>query len=281
MKEDTQLSRPDDEGNNEFPGADEDWEWVDQLYKGDLPVELGVIGYNRGGLLVEARSLRGFVPISHVLEFDPEQAEDARDQLLASKVETQLKLKVIELEPARGRLVLSERAALADPGERNRLLERLSPGDCVSGTVTNITPFGVFIDLGGLEGLVHVSELSWGRVRHPEDVVDCGQEMQVKVVSVDPQQGRIGLSLKELQPDPWQALDRKYQKDELVDGVVTNVVAFGAFISLEEGLEGLIHVSELYGDALPQEGDPVRARIINVDTTQRRLGLSMRGIPPS
>ena len=266
--------------SNNANGAQEDWEWVEELYLNDLPVDLKVTGHNRGGLLIQARGLRGFVPISHVLGYDPGHGEGERDQMLAAKVDSTLTLKVIELDPERGRLVLSQRAALADAGERIRILDRLSPGDYVVGTVTNITPFGVFVDLGGLEGLVHVSELSWGRVRHPEDVVCCGQEMRVKVVSVNPKLGRIALSLKDLQPDPWETLDGKYQEGDIVDGVVTNRVPFGVFVQLEEGLEGLIHVSEFESSQLLQEGEPIRARVIRIDMPHRRLGLSLKEISP-
>ena len=265
--------------NHSGPEHD-DWKWVTDLFQNDLPVDLEVTGFNRGGLLIQARHLRGFVPVSHVLDYDPNLGNDERERTLASKVESTLRLKVIELDVGRGRLVFSERAALADAGERNRILDQLHPGDCVWGTVTNITPFGVFVDLGGLEGLVHVSELSWGRVRHPEDVVCCGQEMRVKVVTVNQELGRVALSLKDLQPDPWEALDGKYHEGDIVDGVVTNSVPFGAFVRLEEGLEGLIHISELNSSQVLLEGEPVRARIIRIDAARRRLGLSLKEIPP-
>ena len=137
----------------------------------------------------------------------------------------------------------------------------------------------MFVDLGGLEGLVHVSELSWGRVRHPEDVVCCGQDMTVKVVAVNQELGRVALSLKDLQPDPWEALDGKYSEGDVVEGVVTNNVPFGVFVRLEEGLEGLIHLSELNSSQNLQEGESVRARIIRIDAAQRRLGLSLKEIP--
>jgi small subunit ribosomal protein S1 len=155
----------------------------------------------------------------------------------------------------------------------------------VRGTVTNITRFGVFVDLGGLEGLIHVSELSWGRVRHPADAVHCGEVIEVQVLSVDRDQGRVALSLKELLPDPWTTVESRYQVGQLVEGVVTNVVRFGAFVGLEHGLEGLIHVSEL-GDGsflhprnVLNEGEHVRARVVHIDAGDRRLGLSLRQVP--
>jgi small subunit ribosomal protein S1 len=267
------------------PGDPEDWGWAHELYQNDDVIELPIIGHNRGGLLVEARTLRGFVPVSHLVEIEPTASEEERTAHLERLVGCMLKLKVIEYDPDRGRLVFSERAAQAGPGKRVELLTNLQAGDCVHGKVTNVTRFGVFIDLGGVEGLIHVSELSWGRVKHPSDVVRCGQELEVQVLSVDRDHDRIALSLKELLPDPWRDLDRRYTLGEVVEGVVTNVVKFGAFVGIDDGLEGLIHVSEL-GDGnfmhprnVVQEGETVRVRIIHIDAQERRLGLSLRGVP--
>lgn len=266
-------------------GSAVDWTWVAALYADDVPVSLPIVGFNRGGLLVRARSLRGFIPASHLIESDLIQADIARSEILASMVGDTMHVKVIELDRSRGRLIFSERAALTGPGERNRLLKGLRAGDQTRGQVTNITPFGVFVELGGLEGLIHVSELSWGRVRHPEDVVQCGQELEVKVLSIDSRVGRVGLSLKDLLPDPWASLDDRYKIGDLVTGVVTNVVHFGAFVRVEEGLEGLVHTSELGGgdSSDPRhavgEGDRVQVRIIHIDAGRRRLGLSLKQAP--
>ncbi len=266
------------------PGDPEDWSWAHQLYQSDDVIDLEIIGYNRGGLLVEARSLRGFVPVSHLLEIEPDTPEDARTMTLERLIGCTLRLKVIEFDPDRGRLVFSQRAAQAGPGKRVELLENLQTGTTVKGRVTNITRFGVFVDLGGVEGLIHVSELSWGRVKHPSDVVKCGEELEVQVLSVDRDQDRIALSLKELLPDPWLDLEQRYTVNQIVEGVVTNVVKFGAFVGIDDGLEGLIHVSEL-GDGnfmhprnVVQEGEQVRVRIIHIDADGRRLGLSLRKV---
>lgn len=266
-------------------GKPEDWNWAHELYTCDETVDLPVIGYNRGGLLVEARDLRGFIPVSHLVEYEPTDDDVQRYEQLAEYVGKNIPLKVIELDRDRGRLVFSERAALAGPGKRTELLSELKPGQRVSGVVTNITRFGVFVDLGGVEGLIHVSELSWGRVRHPMDVVSCGQELEVQVLSVDRDKCRVALSLKELLPDPWETVSERYNVGEIVEGVVTNVVKFGAFVGIEEGLEGLIHISEL-GDGnlmhprnVVDEGEHVRVRIINIDPGERRLGLSLRHVP--
>jgi len=266
-------------------GNPEDWGWARELYQKDEVVDLPIVGCNRGGLLVEARSLRGFIPVSHLMDIQPELEDELRMKMLEDHVGKQMGLKVIEFDPDRGRLVLSQRAALAGPGRRVELLTSLNPGDRVQGKVTNITRFGVFVDLGGVEGLIHVSELSWGRVGHPSDVVECNQEIQVQILSIDQDQDRVALSLKELLPDPWERVDEQYSVGQIVEGVVTNVVKFGAFIGIEEGLEGLIHVSEL-GDGsflhprnVVQDGELVRVRIIHIDALERRLGLSLRGVP--
>jgi small subunit ribosomal protein S1 len=268
-------------------GDPQDWAWARNLYEADDVITLPVVGYNRGGVLVEARSLRGFVPVSHLLAVEPTAEEAERDEQMESLVEQELRLKVIEFDPDRGRLVFSERAAQAGPGRRMELLSNLKPGDRVQGNVTNITRFGVFIDLGGIEGLIHVSELSWGRVRHPADVVHCGENLEVEVLSVDQDHDRIALSLKELLPDPWRQVEERYSVGEIVTGRITNVVKFGAFVGIENGLEGLIHVSELcdgnflHPRNVVREGDQVRVRIINIDAGERRLGLSLRSVPQS
>lgn len=263
-------------------GSEEDWHWASSLYEIDEIVTLPIIGFNRGGLLVEARNLRGFVPISHLIETQNIEDPDSRSEILSGLVGDTICLKVIELDRERGRLVLSARAALAGPGKRTALLSNLEVGMIVRGVVTNITRFGAFVDLGGLEGLIHVSELSWGRVGHPEDVVSCGQELEVKVLSIDQAQGRVALSLKELMPDPWKDVEQKYQIGDIVEGDVTNVVRFGAFVGIDEGLEGLIHISELgegsflHPRSVIHEGERVKVRIIHIDATDRRLGLSLR-----
>ena len=266
-------------------GNPEDWEWAEKLYKQDNTIDLLVVGYNRGGVLVEAQSLRGFVPISHLIGFEDADGDGSRDEKLSKYIGQRLCLKVIELDPERGRLVLSQRAGLAEPGRRVEILSSLNEGDEIEGMVTNITSFGVFVDLGGVEGLIHVSELSWGRVGHPSDVVCCGERLKVHVLSVDRTNDRVVLSLKELQPDPWEDVGERYKVGEIVEGCVTNVVKFGAFVGIDEGLEGLIHVSEL-GDgnflhprSVVGEGEQVRVRIIHIDAGNRRLGLSLRQVP--
>ena len=261
------------------------WEQARKIYDSDETVTLEVIDYNRGGLLVEGDDLQGFVPISHLVNIDCDpgnQAEEERGQLLSAYLTSVLKLKVIECDPERGRVVLSERAALFEPGRRMQLLENLQPAERISGTVTNVTDFGVFVDLGGLEGLIHVSELSWGRVRHPAEVVKVGEDVQVHVISIDQDRQRVALSLKRMHPNPWETAEDRYHSGQEVEAVITSVMPFGAFARLEEGLDGLIHVSEMsFGDELVKprevvvEGQHVQVRVLHVDANKQRLGLSL------
>jgi small subunit ribosomal protein S1 len=202
---------------------------------------------------------------------------------LSSYLENSLVLKVIECDKERGRVVFSERAALAEPGSRIQLLHSLQPGDCVIGTVTNITNFGVFVDLGGVEGLIHVSEISWGRVHHPADVATLGSQVRVHVISVDQERARVALSIKRLHPNPWETAHIRYYPGQVTEAVVTSIVPFGAFARLEEGLDGLIHISEICPDGdgsnpedCLQEGQRVRVRVLHVDGARQRLGLSLR-----
>jgi small subunit ribosomal protein S1 len=265
-------------------GQRSDWEEIQRVMTCDEIVELSVIGYNRGGLLVEWNTLRGFVPASQLLEFPASSNNQVRQSALVGHVGTTLKLRVIELNQEQNRLILSQRAARAQPGERADILARLRPGDIITGAVTNLCEFGAFIDIGGLEGLIHISELSWGRVGHPSDLLNRGQQVEVYVLDVNQGAGRIALSLKRLHLDPWETVHLRYQIGQDVEGLITNVVDFGAFARIEEGLEGLIHVSELaeghflHPRNVVSEGQNIRARILSIDGKARRLGLSLRSI---
>ena len=265
-----------------YNGSQVDWEQVRQVFDTDTTVELKVIGHNRGGLLVEWNSLRGFIPASQLLNFPSIEDNQYRREILSTRISQTLKLRVIELDREQNRLILSERAAQVQPGTRASVLSTIHEGDICSGRVTNLCDFGVFIDLGGLEGLIHISELSWGRVGHPDDILDRGDIIEVHVLAVDQEQERVALSLKRLHPDPWKTVENRYHIGQIVEGLITNVVDFGAFACIEEGLEGLIHVSELaeghflHPRNVVQEGDTVNAKILNIDGTNRRLGLSLR-----
>jgi len=260
-----------------------DWKKATELYEQDQVVRLLVIGCNRGGLLVTGDYLQGFVPVSHLIE-SPCPTVDV-EQWLANYVEQLLDLKVIECDQERGRVVFSERAAQSRPGSRNLLMHNLHPGTCVTGVVTNITDFGIFVDLGGIEGLVHVSEISWGRVQHPSEIVTLGQKVDVYVIQIDPKRARVALSLKRLHANPWETAESRYFPGQVIEAIITSIVPFGAFARLEEGLDGLIHVSEIVAenserrleDCL-EEGQRVTVRILHVDATKQRLGLSLKPV---
>jgi small subunit ribosomal protein S1 len=266
----------------ERPMAPHDWSAARELYESDSIAELKVTGVNRGGLLVENDVLRGFVPLSHLIGVPSLQSEEERQTAMHRRMGNSLQAKIIEFDPEKGRVVFSERAAQSAPGRRAELLTSIQVGDKLEGEVTNITNFGVFIDLGGMEGLVHLSEISWGRVHNPADFVKISQKVDVEVISVDREQGRVALSLKRLLPDPWMTVPERYLIGDWVDCTVTHVTNFGAFASLEEGVEGLIHVSELTEGSFShprnvvREGETMKARVISVDSHARRLALSLR-----
>lgn len=267
----------------DYPSSS-DWQEIREIMASDTSLELPVIGNNRGGLLVQWKSLRGFVPASQLVDFPATTNEALRRQELAAYTGRHLVLRVIELDEAQNRLIFSERAAQVRPGTRAAVLDNLKPGDKCTGIVTNVCDFGVFVDLGGVEGLIHISELSWGRVGHPGDVVRRGQQVTVYVMDVNKELGRVALSIKRLQPDPWETVHERYHVGQIVRGVITNVVDFGAFACIEEGLEGLIHISELaeghflHPRNVVSESQVVQARILNIDGPSRRLGLSLRDL---
>jgi len=264
------------------------WQLIQEAYARDETLCLQVVGFNRGGLLVEGEGLQGFVPVSHLIDIAPGKVEDEspdqadQELFLTPYMGRVMRLKVIECDPERGRIVLSERAALSEPGRRNQLLEELKPGECITGRVTNITDFGVFVDLGGIEGLIHVSELSWGRVRHPTDAIKVDQVVRAHIIQVDKERCRVALSLKRLCPNPWDTAETRYFPGQVIDAVITCVVPFGAFARLEEGLDGLIHITEMSpkgGKLNPRgmlkEGQQVQVRVLQVDASRQRLGLSL------
>jgi small subunit ribosomal protein S1 len=273
--------------DNEAESIEQDWERTKELYQQDQAIDLKVTGYNRGGILVEVDNLKGFVPISHLVQISRkcDNVESFKEDL-EKYVGKTVRLKVIECEPGRGRVIFSERAAQSDSGRRIELLDDLKEGDCLHGYVTTITEFGAFVDLGGMEGLVHISELSWGRVQHPEDIVSSGQLVQVAVLEIDRERSRIALSMKRLLPNPWDTIESKYQPGQIADATITSVVSFGAFARLDPGVDGLIHASELrtngqrniHPDEMLSKGQRVQVCILNIDAERQRLGLSLAQI---
>jgi small subunit ribosomal protein S1 len=266
-----------------------DWRWAEELLESQEVLEGKVTGFNKGGLLVQMRNVRGFIPASQLdntrREFAPGLSPDER---WASIVGDRVQIKVIEVDRSRNRLILSERAAMREWREsrKDRLLDELQEGEVREGRVINLADFGAFIDLGGADGLVHLSELSWKRVSHPREVLSVGQTVKVYILNVDRDRRRIGLSLKRLEADPWSAVEEAYKIGTLVEATVTKITKFGAFAKLTglDDIEGLIHISELANDhvAHPRdvlaEGQVVTVRVIRVDSQRRRLGLSVKRV---
>ena len=269
------------EKENANKGDDINWNLVDSLFRNETVITGTVIDFNKGGLLVCSDDLQGFVPISHLDDVLCLETDEARLSKLENYIGCQLMLKVIECDQRRGRVVLSERAAQSEPGQRKKLLDRLRIGEKVEGRVTNITDFGVFVDLGGVEGLVHISELSWGRVMHPKNHIQINQMIEVLILQINRDQCRVSLSVKRLKPNPWADVHDRYPKGRVLVGTITEIVKYGAFAKLEDGLEGLIHISEMGfsdGGAIQEvisEGQEVNVAVVLVDSDRQRMSLRL------
>jgi len=265
---------------------DQDWEEAEELLDSQDVFEGVVTGYNRGGVIVRVGRVRGFVPASQLsAQWQGQQdAEADPEQRWARLVGQKLQLKVVELDRLRNRLILSERIAMRDlrKGQKDRLLASLQRGDVLHGTVTSIADFGAFVDLGGADGLIHLSELAWHRVGHPSEVLKVGQPVEVYVMNVDPEKKRIGLSLRRMTPEPWSVVGDQYVVGQVVTAQITRLTAFGAFAKIDNAIEGLIHISEMadyrisHPKEIVHEGDEVQVRVIKVDPQNRRVGLSLR-----
>ena len=268
--------------------ARQEQDWIDaqRLYDtGDI-WEGGVKGYNRGGLIVPYGKIRGFIPASHVTGISRRMGQASLQARLAEMVGHTLPLKVLEVNRQKRRLIFSERIARRQwrAQQREKLLSELQEGHHVHGVVSNVCDFGVFVDIGGTDGLVHISELSWRRTKHPSEVVRIGDEVDAYVLRVDRERKRIGLSLRLMEPDPWEAVEENYHVGQLVTGVVTKLTDFGAFAALEDGIEGLIHISEL-AEVPPRHPSEVITPdtvlpllIVKVDSRRRRMGLSLKRV---
>ena len=265
---------------------DQDWEQAEELLDSQDVFEGVITGYNRGGVIVRVGRVRGFVPASQLTpQWQGQQDTEADpEQRWARLVGQKLQLKVVELDRLRNRLILSERLAMRDvrKGQKDRLLASLQRGDVLKGIVTSIADFGAFVDLGGADGLIHLSELAWHRVGHPSEVLKVGQQVEVYVMNVDPEKKRIGLSLRRMTPEPWSVVADQYVVGQIVTAQITRLMAFGAFAKIDNTIEGLIHISEMadyrigHPKEIVQEGDEVQVRIIKVDPQNRRVGLSLR-----
>lgn len=256
---------------------------VQMLETGEITLRK-VIGYNKGGLLVDFGHLRGFIPASHVVGMPRNINETQRNERLQKMLNQELPVKVIEVEQQRRRLVLSYRLAEREyrANCKAQLFEKLTVGDVMEGEVRSLRPFGAFVDIGGADGLLHVSEIGWTPVSHPRDVLRVGERIQVEVLRLDPERNRIALSRKKLLANPWESIEERYRTNDTILVTVTRVVDFGAFAQLEPGIEGLIHISELADITIAEPlktvtaGDRIPVQILRVHPERQRIGLSRR-----
>ncbi len=271
-------------------GLERKWRAMQEQFEAGVIIEAPVIDHNKGGLIVDC-GIRGFVPISQIVDFprrpQNDQPRDAAQEIaekLMPFVGRKLRLKILEVNRKANRLILSEKVALYEERreKRDELFSSLQVGQKVTGTVRSIAPFGVFIDLGGIDGLVHKSELSWNKVNNPESGYRVGEEVEAEVIDINHERGRISLSIRRLQPDPWHSTVADFKVGDIIDGTVTKLVNFGAFVRVRDGLEGLIHISELShqrvahpGDVV-HEGQSLKLKIISLDSERHRLGLSLK-----
>jgi small subunit ribosomal protein S1 len=264
----------------------EDWQKAEKMLEEGEIYEGEISGYNRGGLLVPFGRIRGFIPASHTVGMPRGLKGEERRERLADMVGDKVGLKVIEVDRHRRRLILSQRQARRawQKIQRKRVMDNLSEGQTVAGTVTGITDFGAFVDLGGADGLIHISELSWRQVDDPREVVEVGDEVDVYVLNLDWDRTRIALSLKRLEPNPWSQVADHYEMGDLVEGTVSRVLDFGAFVQLGIGVEGLLHISEMTGASqlspteILQTGQRVLVKIIGIDAHKQRITLSARQV---
>lgn len=266
-------------------------DWIraqEMMDSGDI-LEAPIIGYNRGGVIVPFGNLRGFVPASHLTELRRGMDERQRQQVMSSMRDEVIPLKVIEVNRRRKRLVLSQRDAQKEwqDSRKEQLINDLSQGDVLDGRISGLRSFGAFVDLGGADGLIHISELAWHRVNHPREVVNVGEQLEVYVLGLDRDEQRIALSRKRLLENPWSTAEDRYHVGELVEGKVTRIVSYGAFVEIEPGVEGLLHISQLSRETIeePQElineGEIHLLRIISLDTDKQRVGLSLKNVTPN
>jgi small subunit ribosomal protein S1 len=263
------------------------WENVEKLLEGDTTIDSKIIGFNKGGLIVAVEGLRGFVPSSQISAMRRSQSTgDTPEQRWQKMISQPISVRVIEVDRERRRLILSERAASTESRQsiKERVIDELEEGNVYTGRVTSLANFGAFININGADGLVHLSELSWDHIDHPREVLEVGQEVKVKVINVDKEKKRIGLSVRALQPDPWRSRVEKYSVGQLVEGVITRLTKFGAFARLEGDIEGLIHISEIsehrieHPKEVLKEGEVKSLRVIRIDPDQHRIGLSLRKV---
>ena len=263
------------------------WENVERLVESEDVVDSKITGFNKGGLIVVVEGLRGFVPSSQISAMRRGQSTgDTPEQRWQKMIGQPITVRVIEVDRERRRLILSERAASTESRQsiKERVIEEPEEGNVYAGRVTSLANFGAFININGADGLVHLSELSWDHIEHPREVLEVGQEVKVKVINVDREKKRIGLSVRALQEDPWKSRVEKYSVGQLVEGVITRLTKFGAFARLDGDIEGLIHISEIsehrieHPKEVLKEGEVKSLRVIRIDPEQHRIGLSLRKV---
>lgn len=286
------VVNPEDQNGNivlSFTRAQEQmgWERVEKMVETGEEYEGKVEGYNKGGLIVGVYGLRGFIPASQISMARRNASQgDTPEQRWAKMSGDPISVRVIEVDRARRRLILSERAANPESRQsiKERVIEELTEGEIRTGRVTSLADFGAFVNINGADGLVHLSEISWERIQHPSEVLEVGQEVEVKIISVDREKKRIGLSIRAMQEDPWRDKVGLFKVGQLVEGVITRLTKFGAFARLEGDIEGLIHISEISEERIEhprerlKEGETVNLRVIRIDIDQRRIGLSLRKV---
>ncbi|MEJ5247925.1 30S ribosomal protein S1 [Caldilinea sp.] len=261
-----------------------DWLIAEQLLESGEITTRKVVGYNKGGLTVEFNHIRGFVPASHLVDMPRNLTEEQRRAEFESRIGEEMRLKVIEVDPKRRRLVMSQMLAEREyrSAQREELFKTLAVGDVIEGVVRSIRPFGAFVDIGGVDGLLHVSEIGYGNINHPREAISVGQKIQVQVIRIDPETQRVALSRRKLLPNPWDGIEERYPVGAIVPATITRISDFGAFAELEPGVEGLIHISELADIAVAEPlktvkpGDRVMVKVLRVDPKRQRVGLSIR-----
>lgn len=264
----------------------QDWINAETLMESGEIFEGEVIGYNKGGAIIPFGRLRGFVPASHLSELSRGLNDRQRQQKLAKLRGQKVPVKIIEVDRRRRRLVFSQRDAQKEWEDKRKkeLLKDLKEGDVLSGRVSGLRDFGIFVDLGGADGLVHISELAWYRIDHPREVVKVGDEIEVYVLNINPDSQRISLSRKRLLENPWSTVEKRYHNNQLVEGKITRIVDYGAFAEIEPGVEGLLHLSQLSrsqvenAQEVVKEGETHLLRIVSIDPDRQRIGLSLRAV---
>ena len=289
------IVNPEDEGGNIILSVsraqqERDWRAAENLLSTQDVYKGQVAGFNKGGLIVKLGSLRGFVPASQMSVSRRRRADEGQtpEQKWGKMVGETVMVKAVEVDRSRNRLIFSERAASKEirEAERERLLSELKEGDVCDGRVISLSPFGAFVDVGGADGLVHLSEMTWKRIDHPKEILKVGQEVKVQVMSVDRENRRIALSMKRLELDPWSQIAQQYKVGQLVEGTVTKITKFGAFARIKgnDDIEGLIHVSELadsrvgHPKDVVKEGEAYTLRIVKIEPDKRRIGLSLKEV---